>query len=91
MSVEVLWQSVESVRYTVSCRSEGGSVVSSSLTGPNDQLLGQLAPVENEVIMRGADNYSLTVERSAGQNGDVFNCTAATGGSTDTAVTVLSG
>ena len=91
VSIEVLCQTAERLQFAVSCRSEGGSLVGSSLTGPLGEILGQLTLVDNEVEMRGADVYSLVVERSEGQDGDVFNCTAATRGSSHTARIALSG
>ena len=92
VTVGVLWQTTEGLRFTVSCRSEGGTLVSSSLTGPQGELLGQLTLVDNnEVLMRGTDSYSLVVERSEGKNGDVFNCTANTRGSAHAANVALSG
>ena len=87
----MLCQTAERLQFAVSCRSEGGSLVGSSLTGPLGEILGQLTLVDNEVEMRGADVYSLVVERSEGQDGDVFNCTAVTRGSSHTARIALSG
>ena len=76
VDIEVVSQ--ETQQYNVSCRSMGGSVVSSSLTGPDGENLGQLLPVEGQQDLRGADNYSISVPRTGGAHGDVFMCTAST-------------
>ena len=76
--------SQETQQYNVSCRSMGGSVVSSSLTGPDGENLGQLLPVEGQQDLRGADNYSISVLRTGGAHGDVFMCTASTRDNTST-------
>ena len=83
--------SQETQQYNVSCRSMGGSVVSSSLTGPDGVNLGQLLPVEGQQDLRGADNYSISVLRTGGAHGDVFMCTASTEGSAEAVDTTLSG
>ena len=77
--------------FTVTCLSEGGRVVSSSLTGPNSENLGQLQPVEEQYEGRGDDHFSLSVTRPGGEDGDVFTCTASTEWSTHTSDSVLSG
>ena len=73
------------------CMSEGGSVQSSSFTGPAGEDLGHLQPVEEEPDMRGADNYSISVVRTGGTHGDTFQCMASNGASTATAIFTLSG
>ena len=78
VDIEVVSQ--ETHQYNVSCRSMGGSVVSSSLTGPDGENLGQLLPVEDQQDLRGADNYSISVLSTGGAHGDVFMCTASTRG-----------
>ena len=82
MDIEVVSQ--ETQQYNVSCRSMGGRVVSSSLTGPDGENLGQLLPVEGQQDLRGADNYSINVLRTGGANVDVFTCTASTRDNTST-------
>ena len=90
VDIEVVSQ--ESQQYNVSCRSMGGRVVSSSLTDPDGENLGQLLPVEGEQQdLRGADNYSIGVLRTGGAHGDVYTCTASTEGTTRTLATTLSG
>ena len=79
--------SQETQQYNVSCRSMGGSVVSSSLTGPDGENLGQLLPVEGQQDLRGADNYSISVLRTGGAHGDVFMCTVSTRGNASTLTT----
>ena len=76
VDIEVVSQKTQ--QYNVNCRSLGGSVVSSSLTGPNGVSLGQLLPVEGEQDLRGADNYSISVLRTGGAHGDVYTCVAST-------------
>ena len=87
--IEVISQ--HSQQYNVTCMSEGGSVQSSSFTGPAGEDLGHLQPVEEEPDMRGADNYSISVIRTGGTHGDTFQCMASNGDSTGTANSVLSG
>ena len=82
VDIEVVSQ--ETQQYNVSCRSMGGSVVSSSLTGPDGENLGQLLPVESQQDLRGADNYSISVLRTGGAHGDVFMCTVSTRDNTST-------
>ena len=78
--------------FRVSCVTFGGSLIESSLTGPSNELLGKLELVGNqEPQMIGADRYSVTKERTGGQNGDLYTCTASTTGSTNTTSISLSG
>ena len=51
MTIEVLSQTVQ--MFTVTCLSEGGSVVGSSLTGPNSENPGQLQPFEGQLRGEG--------------------------------------
>ena len=74
-------------QYNVICRSMGGRIVSSSLTDPDGENLGQLLPVEGQQDLRGADNYSISVLRTEGAHGDVFTCTVSTRNNTSTLMT----
>ena len=89
MDIEVVSQ--ETQQYNVSCRSMGGSVVTSSLTGPHGESLGQLLPVEGQQVLRGADNYSISEVITGGAHGDVFTCVASTANTSGRADTTLSG
>lgn len=94
VSFEVLLSLRDSQTYRVSCVSTGGTVVSSSFTGPNGEALGELEFVENQQQQqqgRGSDRYLQNVMRTGGSNGDVFTCTASTIGSTVTVNNSLSG
>ena len=82
MDIEVVSQ--ETQQYNVSCRSMGGSVITSLLTGPHGGILGQLLPVEGQQDLSGADNYSISVVITGGTHGDVFTCTASTRNNTST-------
>lgn len=75
VTIEVISQMEK--MYRVSCTSSGGSIITSSFTGPDGQELGQLL-VGNQELMRGADNYSISVVRTGGEDGDVFSCGAVT-------------
>ena len=79
VSVEVSID-VESVRegtFTVTCTSSGGTVLSSSLTGPGGLDL-ELQPVGTPE-RRGQDTYSVTTGTRAGSDGDTYHCTASNG------------
>ena len=90
MVIEVVPQ-MERV-FQVSCVSFGGSVISGSMRDPLNQNLSQLMSVDNQqLLMRGADNYSATAMRTGGENGDLFSCSASTVGSSHTANISLSG
>lgn len=61
VSVSVLEQTEETKVYTVTCRSTGGRLMSSSLTGPEGQVLGELDSLDDQQQLRGEDDYSITV------------------------------
>jgi len=64
--------------FTVTCTSSGGTVLSSSLTGPGDLDL-ELQPVGTPQY-RGQDTYSVTTGTlNGGSDGDTYNCTASNG------------
>ena len=77
-SVDVTFN-VESSRqgtFTVTCTASGGTVVSSSLTGPGLVTLA-LQPVES-IGRTGQNIYSVTSGILSGRsNGDTYQCTAA--------------
>ena len=94
MSIEVLSTVQDSQSFRVSCVSTGGTVISSSFTGPNDAGLGALRLVEEqqqEQQGRGNNRYSQSIMRAGGSNGDVFTCTASTVASNVTVNNSLSG
>ena len=70
---------VESSRlgtFTVTCTAGGGTVVSSSLTGPGEVAL-ELQPV-GDIGRTGQNTYSVTSGTLPGRsNGDTYQCTAA--------------
>ena len=72
---------VESARegtFTVTCTSSGGTVLSSSLTGPGGLDL-ELQPVGTPQYM-GQDTYLVTTGTlTGGSDGDTYNCTASNG------------
>ena len=68
--------SVLSATLTVTCTASGGTVVSSSLTGPGGVDL-ELRPV-GSIRRTGQNTYSVTSEPLSGRsNGDTYRCTAA--------------
>ena len=69
----------------------GGRIVTSSLTGPDGENLGQLQPVEGQQDLRGADNYSISLVIEGGDHGDVFTCVASTANTSGRVDTTLSG
>ena len=79
MAVTINVQSARDGTFTVTCTSTGGTVLSSSFTGPAGEDLGQLEPVGTPQ-MRGQDMYSSTTPtRTGGRDGDMFNCVASNG------------
>ena len=61
--------------FTVTCTASGGTVVSSSLTGPGGVAL-VLQPVES-IGRTGQNTYSVTSGTLSGRsNGDTYQCTA---------------
>ena len=80
VSVEVSID-VESARegtFTVTCTSSGGTVLSSSLTGPGGLDL-ELQPEGTPQYM-GQDTYRATTGTlTGGSDGDTYNCTASNG------------
>ena len=63
--------------FTVTCTSSGGTVLSSSLTGPGGLDL-QLQPVGTPQY-RGQDTYLASGTLNGGSDGDTYHCTAANG------------
>ena len=62
--------------FTVTCTASGGTVVSSSLTGPGGEAL-ELQPV-GSIGRTGQNTYSVTSGTlSERNNGDTYHCTAA--------------
>ena len=62
--------------FSVTCTASGGTVVSSSLTGPGGVDL-ELQPVGN-IGRTGQNTYSITSGTLSGRsNGDTYQCTAA--------------
>ena len=62
--------------FTVTCTASGGTVVSSSLTGPGGVDL-ELQPV-GSIGRTGQNTYSVTSGMLSGRsNGDMYQCTAA--------------
>ena len=60
----------------MTCTAYGGTVVSSSLTGPGGVNLA-LQPVGN-IGRTGQNTYSVTSDTLSGRsNGDIYQCTAA--------------
>ena len=60
----------------MTCTASGGTVVSSSLTGPGGVDLA-LQPV-GDIGRTGQNTYSVTSETLSGRsNGDTYHCTAA--------------
>ena len=63
--------------FTVTCTSSGGTVLSSSLTGPGGLDL-ELQPVGTPE-RRGQDTYSATTGTRTGSDGDTYYCIASNG------------
>ena len=64
--------------FTVTCTSSGGTVLSSSLTGPGGLDL-ELQPVGTPQY-RGQDTYHATTGiMTRGSDGDTYHCTASNG------------
>ena len=63
--------------FRVTCTSSGGTVLSSSLTGPGGLDL-ELQPVGAPLYM-GQDTYHATTGTRTGNDGDTFHCTASNG------------
>ena len=62
--------------FSVTCTARGGTVVSSSVTGPGGVDL-ELQPVGN-IGRTGQNTYSITSGTLSGRsNGDTYHCTAA--------------
>ena len=62
--------------FTVTCTASGGTVVSSSLTGPGGVDL-ELQPV-GSIVRTGQNTYSVTSGTLSGRsNGDTYLCTAS--------------
>ena len=62
--------------FSVTCTASGGTVVSSSLTGPGGVDL-ELQPV-GDIGRTGQNTYSITSGTLSGRsNGDTYQCTAA--------------
>ena len=75
VSIDVV--SVREGTFTVTCTSSGGTVLSSSLTGPGGLDL-ELQPVGTPE-RRGQDTYSVTTGTRTGSDGDTYHCTASNG------------
>ncbi len=92
-ALEVLFQLTSPLtqQYSVTCRSTNGTVLNSSFTGPAEEGLGELRPLELEELMRGRDNYSITANRTGGTDGDTYHCMVWNGVSSLTANLTLSG
>ena len=62
--------------FSVTCTASGGTVVSSSLTGPGGVNL-ELQPL-GSTVRTGQNTYSITSGTLSGRsNGDTYQCTAA--------------
>ena len=61
----------------MTCTSSGGTVLSSSLTGPGSLDLA-LQPVGSPQY-RGQDTYSVTTGTRTGNDGHTYQCTASNG------------
>ena len=76
MTIDVV--SARQGTFTVTCTSSGGTVLNSSLTGPNGLNL-ELEPVGTPQYM-GNDTYRVTTTTLTGaSDGDVYYCTASNG------------
>ena len=79
--------------FTVTCTASGGTVVSSSLTGPGGVDL-ELQPL-GSIGRTGQNTYSVNVTLSGRSNGDTYQCTAtdnlSSPDATDSDNTVLRG
>ena len=75
VSIDVV--SVREGTFRVTCTSSGGTVLSSSLTGPGGLDL-ELQPVGTPQY-RGQDTYSVTTGTRTGSDGDTYHCTASNG------------
>ena len=78
MDVSIDVVSARERTFTVTCTSSGGTVLSSSLTGPGGLDL-ELQPVGTPQY-RGQDTYSVTTDTlTGGSDGDTYHCTASNG------------
>ena len=77
MEVSIDVESAREGTFTVTCTSSGGTVLSSSLTGPGGLDL-ELQPVGTPQY-RGQDTYSVTTGTRTGSDGDTYHCTASNG------------
>ncbi|CAI8031560.1 hypothetical protein GBAR_LOCUS17912, partial [Geodia barretti] len=67
--------------YTITCTVTGGTVLTSSFTGPRGEVYNP--PVAVGTLQRsGNDNYVASVTKTTGNHGDTFTCTASNGVST---------
>ena len=78
MDVSIDVVSAREGTFTVTCTSSGGTVLSSSLTGPGGLDL-ELQPVGTPQY-RGQDTYRATTGTLTGaSDGDTYSCTASNG------------
>ena len=90
MSIEVV--SRREGTFTVTCTATGGTLSTSSLTGPGLGGGGLQLQAEGSIGRTGQNNYSVTSDTLSGQsNGDTYNCTAMNDVSSPENNTVLAG
>ena len=87
MSIEVV--SGREGTFRVTCRATGGTLSTSSLTGPG---LGGGLQAEGSIGRTGQNTYSLTSDTLSGHsNGDTYTCLAMNNVSSPATSTVLAG
>ena len=78
--------------FRVTCRATGGTLSTSSLTGPGLGGGGLQLQAEGSIGRTGQNTYSMTSDTLSGQsNGDTYTCTAMNNVSSPQISTVLAG
>ena len=78
--------------FRVTCRATGGTLSTSSLTGPGLGGGGLQLQAEGSIGRTGQNTYSVTSDTLSGQsNGDTYTCTAMNNVSSPEISTVLAG
>ena len=78
--------------FNVTCTATGGTLSTSSLTGPGLGGGGLQLQAEGSIGRTGQNTYSVTTDTLSGQsNGDTYTCTATNDVSSPDSSTVLAG
>ena len=78
--------------FRVTCTATGGTLSTSSLTGPGLGDVGLEVQAEGSIGRTGQNTYSVTSDTLSGQsNGDMYTCTATNDVSSPQSSTMLAG